>query len=1217
VDPEDDAIAHVTFSGFRVGPPLAQVFRTTDHGVTWSNIGGTTRPCFSFTRCGCSKMRQPRRDSDRSRRVLVPATEEPMAMAEEPMADLVGRTLGEFILREQIGEGGCAVVYRCEQPVLQRDVVVKVLHARGRRNDAAKERFLREAQLASRLDHLYAAHVYAFGAEDDGLLWIAMELVQGTTLGAWLETHGPMPLEQLVPFFEGVAEVVQAAHDREIVHRDLKPSNVMVIERGGRLFPKLLDFGIAKVSNEVESSSVDAPAADGLATTPIRTRSGRAERTRTDPAARDDRLTRSSSKLGSAAYMSPEQWDNARAVGPATDIYSLGILVYEALTGRRPFRAKSTNEYYHQHLHAEIPPLGGDFSPDLDRVVRRALSKDPEARHGNVRELASALRATLRAQPREQLRSLAQVWADRDRAPALLLKSGDLMRAPTGVIGELERAFVAASRRHAARGARIRRFLAVSAAALVLAAVWYRGELKAELAEATVTQAELEQGRSALLHDEPEALLHLTRAYGRDRSSSTAFMLARAMQPRLAEQARFPSSSGRMWSATFSPDGKRLVTTDDKNAQVWDVQTHRLLFTLPHGDTVYQAVYSADGTKLVTAGSDGARIWDAAGGVLVRELRGDGTKRRYYALVMSSDDKLVAAIDAQGNMAHVWDTATGALIAEIRNDASDFPAIAFSRDGHWLATTGGNDVQVFDVQTRMHALTLHRPRIQSLAFDPTGSRLVTGAATGDVAIWEIPGGARTRHLRDVGEPVDAVAFSPDGQFVATATRDGTEQVWRPGSGELQSQFNPRHSKILAVEFDRASQLVLAAGADGTVVVADAALAIPVAELEGPQGVVWAAHFDPSSRRVVGASWDGTARVWNATSPYRRWSSPPVSDDCGIVTGSEPDRRFVAVGCRDHTTRVWDTARDQLLAELPSVSHVEGDFTSAFPAVSRAGDRAAIARGNTVEVYELPGGRLLRTIVHGAPVNAVAFASTGGDIVSGAIDGSLLVARDSGALLALPTSTGGVDAVGFLPDGRIAASDAQRRLRIYDPVGAVLADLEMPVRAMSLRIEGTRLVTVPIYTGQAAPPLLLDVERCRVIAQLDGHVGRVFSARWVAGDQIITAGGDGTARLWDGSTGRLRQIYRGSSRFLADATLASDDLVIGGGADGLLRFWDASSARLLWTLPTHKSLVIGVHVEGADIVTRGFAGELSRWTLPDPEQVLAACSDHGRCAIMQR
>jgi WD40 repeat protein len=1084
-------------------------------------------------------------------------------LAEVPMPnrDLCGCTLGgEFVLRERIDvdEGSSCAVYRGEQPLLGRDVVVKVLH---QRHDAdVLKGFMRDAQLGSRLDHPYAAHVYAFGVEEDGVAWVALEMVQGVRLQHRLERHGPMPLEQFVPFFECIAEVVQAGHDRGIEHRGLTSSNVMVIEGADRLLPKLLDFGI-------------------------------------------DRLTRSDAGMGRAA-----------------DIYALGGVAFEALTG---------HAYDQGHGDAPVPPLGGDFPPDLDRIFQRALAKDPEARHGNVLELASELRAALRTSEPEQLRSLAQHWEDRGRPSGLLLRGKALadfahgMRAPSRVLGEPACSLLAASQRGARRVRWAGCLLGALAVMIVIFGFQYRAENQTRTAkqvtEATKTQAALEQGRSALLHGEPKASLHLGRAYHRgDHTPSTKFMWARALQAKLAEQARFASSFGRTWSAAFSPDSRQIVTTDDRGAQVWDAQTYRLLFALPHGDPVYQAVYSADATRLITAGGDGAvRIWDAANGALVHELRRGSAKRRYYAVAISSGSELIAAIDTEGEIADVWDAATGAPIAEILNDASEFPAIAFSSDGRWLATTGGNDVRVFDTQTRAQAITIRGPRIHSLAFDPTGPRLLTGTATGAAAIWAIPSGARIRHLREIGDPVEAVAFSPDGQLVVVGSRDGTEQVWHAGSGELQSQFNPRRSKILAVEFDRTSKLVLAAGADGTVVVADAVLGMPVTVLEGPQNVL-VAHFDPSSRRVVGASLDGTARVWDATSPYRRFSSPPVSDDCGIVTSPEPDRRFIAVGCRDHGTRVWDTSRDQLLAELPSVSHVEGNFTSAFPAVSAAGDRAAIARGNTVEVYELPGDRLLRTITHGAPVNAVAFASTGRDIVSGAIDGSLLVTRDDGAVLALPTSAGGIDAVAFLPDGRVVAADAQRRLRVHAPGGAVLADLEIPVRVMSLRIDGVRLVTVPIpptYTANLAPPLLLDLEHYRVIAQLEGHVGRVFSARWVAGHQILTAGGDGTARLWDGSTGQLRQIYEGGSQLLADATLSPDGLVMAGGADGLLRFWDATSGRLLWALQAHTSQLIGVHVEGRDIVTRGFGGELSRWTLPGFEQVIGACGDQERCAIM--
>jgi WD40 repeat protein len=842
-----------------------------------------------------------------------------------------------------------------------------------------------------------------------------------------------------------------------------------------------------------------------------------------------------------------------------------------------------------------------------------------------VLELAAELRAVLQADPHEQIRSLTRRWHEQERSPDLLARGQVLKnieryvhRVGEEALSDLECSFVVESQRLARHIRWFLRSLVALATLVVFGFAAMQLRSARQLAEVTATQAELEQGRSALTHGEPDAWRYLVDVYKRgERSPSTEFMLARALQPRLAELARFASSFGRMWSATFSPDGGQIVTTDDQNAQLWDAQTYRPLFVLPHGIEVDHAVYSVDGTKLVTAAHDGVRIWDPTSGALVRTLTEahHDRKLRYYIAAISFDGRLVAAIDVEGSVVRVWDAASGDQIAELQNDASGFPGLAFSSDDHWLAATGGKEVHVFDTSTWAQVRSI--PRVRRFTFDPTGARLVTGSVDGDASVWELPSGARIRRLRELGEAVDAVAVSPDGQLVVTASRDGAVQVWHAGSGELQSQFNPCHSRIFAVEFDRTSKLVLAASGDGTVVVADAALGMPVTVLEGPQNEVRVAHFDPKSRRVVGVSRDGTARAWDATAPYRRWSSPPTSDDCGLGTSPEPDRRFIAVGCRDHPTRVWDTSRDRLLAELPSVSHVEGDFTSAFPAVSSAGDRAAIARGNAVEVYEVPGGRLLHTITHGAPVNAVAFASSGRDIVSGAVDGSLLVTRDNGALLVLPASSGGVDTAAFLPDGRVVATDSQRRLRVYDPSGAVLGDLEIPGRVMSLRSDGNRLVTVPIYPGNTAVgPVLLDLERYRVIAQLTGHVGRVYSARWVAGGRILTAGGDGTVRLWDGATGQLHQIYRGSSRILTDATLSPDGMVMAGGGDGLLRFWDPASGRLLWTLQAHKSLVVGIHAEGDDIVTRGFTGELSRWTLPRPEQVIKECGDHERCAIVE-
>jgi serine/threonine protein kinase len=283
--------------------------------------------------------------------------------------DLSGRRLGEFVLHGKIGQGGYGTVYRAAQPVLKRHVAVKVLQ---KKDDVAEQRFLREAQLASRFDHPFAAHIYAFGVDEgEGLLWIAMELVQGVTLSSWIKQRGPMPVEQFVPLFESVADAVHAAHEDGIVHRDLKPSNIMVMELGSRVLPKLLDFGIAKTLNqssdgspgELRPDDESSHPQDTATTVRLRPASQPEHRTVTGPNREDRkrRLTRTGAAFGSRPYMSPEQWCDAQAVGPASDVYALGVIAYEVLTGRVPYTADKSDEFYRIRL---LRP-----SPDSERLV--------------------------------------------------------------------------------------------------------------------------------------------------------------------------------------------------------------------------------------------------------------------------------------------------------------------------------------------------------------------------------------------------------------------------------------------------------------------------------------------------------------------------------------------------------------------------------------------------------------------------------------------------------------------------------------------------------------------------------------------------------------------------------------------------------------------------------------------------------------------------------
>ncbi|HSS01663.1 MAG TPA: serine/threonine-protein kinase, partial [Kofleriaceae bacterium] len=283
-----------------------------------------------------------------------------MARATGPATGIEGTALGDFIVVERLGEGGHGVVYRAEQPVLGREAVIKVLHERHRDRPETIQRFLREAQLASRLDHPYAAHVYAFGAEPGGVLWIAMEYVRGTPLDRWLVTHGPMPLDRFVPFVERLCEVVHTAHDQGIVHRDIKPANVIVLERAGRLLPKLLDFGVARAIGD-DAAAASAPGGG--------------------------------KRVGTPAYMAPELWVEAHRADARSDLYAVAILAYEVITGRPPFRGASVRELALAHASAAPPSLGPGHPAPLDAVLARALAKRPADRFASLLDFAAAFRA--------------------------------------------------------------------------------------------------------------------------------------------------------------------------------------------------------------------------------------------------------------------------------------------------------------------------------------------------------------------------------------------------------------------------------------------------------------------------------------------------------------------------------------------------------------------------------------------------------------------------------------------------------------------------------------------------------------------------------------------------------------------------------------------------------------------------------------------------------
>src|SRR6187402_1146153 len=290
-------------------------------------------------------------------------------MKPRPKDPFIGRDLlnGQFRILQKMGTGGMGSVYRAAQPAMNREVAIKILHPKLAGRKDLTSRFRREARAMSQLTHPNTVKVFMYGElEDDGSLYIVMEMLEGRNLNQTVRKEGPLPVERAIPILIQCCGALQEAHDLGIVHRDLKPENIFLSKQGGMAdYPKVLDFGLAKVTErQMQPGSVI--------------------------------LTQEGMVFGTPEFMSPEQ-AQGKTLDARSDIYSLAVILYEVLTGKLPFSAKSPMDYISKHVTEPIIPLSERvaerrFPPELDAVLTRALSKRPEDRFQTAAEFAEALR---------------------------------------------------------------------------------------------------------------------------------------------------------------------------------------------------------------------------------------------------------------------------------------------------------------------------------------------------------------------------------------------------------------------------------------------------------------------------------------------------------------------------------------------------------------------------------------------------------------------------------------------------------------------------------------------------------------------------------------------------------------------------------------------------------------------------------------------------------
>lgn len=1035
----------------------------------------------------------------------------------EPADLILGYTLGPELHR-----GGQGIVYEAVQKSTRRRVALKMLRPGALSTEKQRRRFEREIELVAGMRHPHIVTLFESGDTADGRRYFAMELIRGRPLNeAWQGRGDVASIRRLLELFIQICDAVQYAHQRGVIHRDLKPANILVDETGA---PHILDFGVAKALGDDRHEGLLA--------------------------------TRPGEFMGTFAYAAPEQVEGRiDVIDTRTDVYALGVMLYEALTGKLPSDVDRPLADAIRAITVETPVAPSRRNPalgdELDTIVLKALEKDRARRYQSAESLRQDLERFLRNEPIDARRDstwyVVRKSLLRHRAAAAIASAFFLLIVAFAVVTAVNLRRTAVQRDKALRAEDAARDSAEQLAAALSQSNIERGRLMVRtgniasaeevlwrefLAAGDASPAGLDsiassiRGGSKLL-DLRDDYWALREAYVASHCRATVaaadaeIRLSLAVSPAGDTFATAGQDGAvQVWSLPLSTTSERLRLKVDPVFAASFCGPDRLVLLTVRGDYIALCLIDIRSGRLDVLDPPLAALAD---------LRPSAVIARF-----SDDGRRVAMLDAHG-MARIYDSSSGTLAGSVPyNVVGQVTVFALNLTGDQLAISGLDHlIRIHDVARGVEIRRIRTSPanpfryISAMSFNADATQLAVGWGEGGVEVWDAVSGVRVANLREHTYGVTTVEFSTDGRRLITGGHDKSLINWELASNQRLMTCLGHRSTVLHAAFAAGGNAILSVGLDGLIKEWDTQPEPSIQRLAGHEAASFSVQCSQDGELIAsaGAGPDNRLRVWNSRTLARTTSAEKHREAIGGVALLEPHGAMVSVSYGGEM-RLWN--------------------------VRPSGDGP-------------PRLTLRRTIDTGIKVPSFVTASSDGLwVASGGYENRVSLWRVADLLRA---SSGASP-----PVHSISAASHRTPCAAFSRDGRLLA---------AASTDGTIRI--------------IEIQSGRIILTFVAHEGTVRWARFLGDDdRLATCGDDGRARLWDVETllrgaGRQRAATSAAAQspeFIREfvghehAVLALDvspdgRILATGARDGSIRLWSIADGRSLTTLEGQRQAVYSI------------------------------------------